>query len=152
MALQPRQDGREDWIAIHQLDFPLVKLTNFVSREEALAGDINPFALVTAAHLYTQRTRNAPVLRFEAKRRLVRALYQRDWSKACVLEFFAILDWMMQLPEELELELWQDIESIEGEISVKYVTSVERLAIARGERIGIEKGIERGARDGLPTC
>ena len=72
-----------------------------MSREEELAADSNPFALVTAAHLYTQRTRNAPVQRFEAKRRLVRALYQRDWSKARVLEFFAILDWMMQLPEEL---------------------------------------------------
>lgn len=41
-----------------------------------------------------------------------------------------MLDWMMQLPEEIELELWQDIESTEGERSVKYVTSVERLTIA----------------------
>ena len=75
---RPNGFGFELFGCSHQLDFPLVKLTDFMSREEALAADINPFALVTAAHLYTQRTRNAPVQRFEAKRRLVRALYQRD--------------------------------------------------------------------------
>jgi hypothetical protein len=128
--------------------FPLVKLTDFDADAPTLLTDPNPFALVTAAHLYTLRTRNAPARRLEAKRRLVRLLYQRDWDKARVLELFAILDWMMQLPEEFELKLWQDIETIEGERNVKYVTSVERLAIARGEQIGLDKGIEKGEKQG----
>ena len=37
----------------------------------------------------------------------------------------------MRLPEDLENELWHDIEEIEGERKGKYVTSVERLAIKR---------------------
>lgn len=63
-------------------------------------------------------------------------------------EFFAVLDWMMRLPEELEAKLWRDIEEIEGERKVKYVTSIERLAIERGRQLGMEQGIERGIEKG----
>lgn len=55
---------------------------------------------------------------------------------------------MMRLPAELETELWHDIESIEGERQVKYVTSVERLAITRGVEIGTEKSMEKGREEG----
>ena len=108
----------------------------------------NPLALVTVAHLHTRRTRDAPYDRFQAKRRLVRLLYERNWSKSRILGFFAVLDWMMRLPEELETELWHDIESIEGERKVKYVTSVERLAIKRGIEQGLEQGLARGRMEG----
>jgi len=37
----------------------------------------------------------------------------------------------MRLPDTLEQQLWQDIEAIEGETKMPYVTSVERLAIQR---------------------
>ena len=56
---------------------------------------------------------------------------------------------MMRLPEELELKLWHDIETIEGERNVKYVTSVERLAIERGMQQGLEKGMQKGLETGL---
>jgi predicted transposase YdaD len=78
----------------------------------------------------------------------VRLLYERNWSKSRILGFFAVLDWMMRLPEELETELWHDIESIEGERRVKYVTSLERLAIKRGIEQGIEQGLARGRMEG----
>ena len=42
----------------------------------------------------------------------MRLLYERNWNKSRILDFFAVLDWMMRLPEELEIELWHDIESI----------------------------------------
>ena len=40
---------------------------------------------------------------------------------------------MMRLPKELAQRLWQDIENIEGERKVKYITSVDRLAIEQLE-------------------
>ncbi|NMG14504.1 DUF4351 domain-containing protein [Aromatoleum bremense] len=141
---RPARYGFELFGCRHALDFPVAKLTDFDSRADALLADPNPFALVTAAHLHTARTRHDPQNRFEAKRRLVRLLYERDWNKQRILEFFGVLDWMMRLPKELETKLWHDIETIEGERKVKYVTSVERLALERGKRQGLEEGLEEG--------
>lgn len=70
---------------------------------------------------------------------------------ARILQFLAVLDWMMRLSEELELKLWHDIETIEGERNVKYVTSVERLAIERGMQQGMQEGPEKGMQKGLET-
>jgi hypothetical protein len=46
---------------------------------------------------------------------------------------------MMRLPDRLEQKLWQDIAAIEGESKMRYVTSVERLAIQRGIQQGTGK-------------
>jgi hypothetical protein len=129
--------------------FPIAKLTDHSARLDALLADPNPFALVTAAHLLTRQTRRDPASRFQAKRQLVRLLYERDWDKRRVLRLFSVLDWMMQLPKALEAQLWQDIEDIEGERKVRYVTSVERLATERGMQQGRERGLEEGLEKGL---
>jgi hypothetical protein len=70
----------------------------------------------------------------------VRLLYTHGWSRQRVLDLFAVLDWMMRLPDGLEQQLWQDIEQIEGETRMQYVTSVERLATQRGMQQGEAKG------------
>ena len=53
----------------------------------------------------------------------------------------------MHFPDDLEKQLWQDIEQIEGEAHMKYVTSVERLVIQRG-RLGGMQGIQQGILKG----
>lgn len=130
----------------HRLEFPMVKLLDYegqvVQFETGL--DHNPFALVTAAHLRTRQTKNNPEQRYQAKRTLVRLLYTHGWSRPRVLDLFAVLDWMMRLPDGLEKQLWQDIEKIEGETRVKYSICVERLAIERGMQQGIQQGIQQG--------
>ena len=100
-------------------------------------------ALVTAAHLRTRQTRKDPEARYHAKRDLVRLLYRSGWEHQRILDLFTVLDWMMRLPDVLESKLWQDIEQIEGETKMRYVTSVERLAI--------ERGIQQGKLEGEAT-
>ena len=51
-------------------------------------------------------------------------------------------------PKPLEQQVWQGIEDIEKKADMKYVTSVERLAIERGMAQGIEKGLEQGREQG----
>ena len=148
-AWRPDRFGYERLGCRHSLQFPVAKLVDHMTDEAALLRNPNPFALVTAAHLFTRRTRQSPAARFDAKRRLVRLLYERDWTRQRILDFFSVLDWMMRLPKELEQRLWQDIENIEGERKVKYVTSVERLAIERGLQKGMEEGLEKGMEKGL---
>lgn len=146
---RPAHFGFELFGCRHHLDFPIAKLADHEISHDELAHNSNPFALVTAAHLQTHRTRNKPIDRFEAKRNLIRLLYQHDWNKSRILQFFSVLDWMMRLPEELELKLWHDIETIEGERNVKYVTSVERLANERGMQQGMQEGLEKGLEKGM---
>jgi hypothetical protein len=39
-----------------------------------------------------------PEARYQAKRTLVRLLYQHGWERQRILDLFAVLDWMMRLP------------------------------------------------------
>ena len=128
--------------------FPTAKLLDHEPRLTELQRNSNPFALVTAAHLMTLRTRHDDQRRFAAKRQLVKLLYAQDWNRQRVINLFAIIDWMLTLPKPLEQQVWQDIEDIERKADMKYVTSVERLAIERGMAQGIEKGIEQGREQG----
>ena len=133
----------------HSLHFPVAKLVDYIADEESLLANPSPFALITAAHLYTRRTRKSPARRFDAKRRLVRLLYQRNWSRQRIIDLFRVLDWMLKLPDSLERQLWQDIENIEGERNVTYVSSIERFAIERGMKKGMQQGIEQGIQQGI---
>jgi hypothetical protein len=132
----------------HRFRFPVVKLLDYADRLEALEGDANPFALITAAHLYTARTRHDPQARYGFKRRLVRLLYRHGWDRQRILDLFSVIDWMMRLPDPLEQALWNEIQTIEGERKMAYVTSVERLAIQRGLQEGEAKGRVEGEAKG----
>jgi len=133
----------------HTLEFPIAKLIDYANRAELLEADPNPFALVTAAHLRTARTKNDPQARYQTKRNLMHLLYRQGWDRQRILDLLAVIDWMMRLPDELERQLWLDIETIEGEIKMPYVTSFERLATQRGLQQGLEKGLEEGLEKGL---
>ena len=78
--------------------------------------------------------------RFAAKWKLVQLLYQRGWGKQQVIDLFSVLDWMMRLPEQLKQSLWHNIEVLEEQEKMRYVTSVEQ--------IGIEKGLMQGRLEG----
>lgn len=124
----------------HSLEFPVAKLTDYHDRLEELQASENSFAIVTATHILTQQTRKNAAERYQAKRLLVRGLYQRNWNKQRVIDLFRVIDWMMRLPEELDQQLWHEIEIIEENEKMQYVTSVERMGIAKG----IEKGVIQG--------
>ena len=53
---------------------------------------------MTATHLLTQRTRKDVEARYTAKWRLAKLLYERDWGKQQIIDLFAIIDWLMNLP------------------------------------------------------
>jgi hypothetical protein len=120
--------------------FPIAKLTDYHDQLDNLLEADNSFAVVTATHILTQRTRRNDEERYQAKRLLVRLLYQRKWDKQRVINLFSVIDWMMRLPEELEQQLWQEIETLEENEKMQYVTSVERMGIAKGRQEGLLKG------------
>ena len=124
-----------------QFTFPMVKLLDKQAELPSLLESDNAFALVTAAHLLTRQTRQSPEDRYTAKLRLIRILFERGWERQRILDLFSVIDWLMQLPDELERQIGEDIQRIEEEHQMKpYVTSIER--------IGIEKGLEKGQQQG----
>jgi hypothetical protein len=56
-------------------------------------------------------------------------------------ETFRIIDWMMHLRDDFSELFEQQLNDLEEELKMPYVTSVERIAEARGEARGQERGI-----------
>ncbi|MBF5052016.1 hypothetical protein ISO4_00618 [Alcanivorax venustensis ISO4] len=130
------------------LDFPSVKLLDYRSREQTLAGSDNPFGLVTLAHLQTQRTRNQSAQRYHAKYRLIRLLYGQRREKHRIIQLLRVIDWLMALPPNLEKDLGQRLTAIEGEKHMQYITSFERLAREEGVQQGMQQGVQQGVQQG----
>ncbi len=133
----------------HSLQFPVAKLLDYANRAESLEVDPNPFALVTLAHLQTRATRTDPQARFAAKWKLVQLLYRRGWNKQRIIDLFAVIDWMMSLPKALSEQLWQNLDNLEQEKKMAYVSSVERIGIEKGMQAGMQQGMQQGKQQGL---
>ncbi len=127
-----------------RLQFALAKLRDYAPRLPALLDEDNPFALVTAAHLMAQRSRRQPLLAYAAKRYLIRLLYRRQWGHRRIMDLLQVIDWILCLPAELELELRSDIQEMEGECTMPYVSSFERI----GRQIGRQEGLQEGLQEG----
>lgn len=124
--------------------FPVAKLLDYADQAQALESDPNPFAIVTLAHLLTKATRSDPQARFAAKWKLVQLLYRRGWDKQRIIDLFFVIDWMMQLPEALKKQLWQNLSNLEQEKKMTYVSSVERIGIEKGLQQGMQQGMQQG--------
>ncbi len=89
------------------------------------------------AHLKAVETAGDDEKRYHWKVSLIKRLYTLGYEKQDVIRLFDFIDWVMALPEELEEDLWVEIQKIEEESKMEYVSSVER--------IGIRKGIQQEA-------
>ena len=138
---RPERFDAGDWGSSLGIHFLSTKLIDYRDREAALERDRNPFAAVVLAQLKELETRTDPAARCGWKSRLIRGLYDRGLSADEVRELFRLLDWMLQLPEELEQQFRQDFEQFEEDRRMPYVTSIERLARAEGREEGLVEAI-----------
>lgn len=145
---KPQEFGYEVLDCQMGIRFPVAKLQDYSAREQALAEDPNPFALVTLAHLQTQSTRKDPQARFDAKWKLVQLLYRRGWDRQRILDLLFVLDWMMSLPDHLSKALRDNIHALEQEEKLKYVSTFERLATEEGLQKGLQQGMQQGMQQG----
>ncbi len=156
VSLAVLADHRVDWrpdaftwdlwgcrVGIH---FPVVKLLDYATNWTSLESSINPFALCTMAHLKAMETRKDLQLRRQWKVDLARRLYDQGRDREYVINLFRFIDWIMTLPEELTGTFWQEIQAIEEEKAMPYVTSIERLGIQQGMQKGMQQGMQQGTR------
>lgn len=101
------------------------------------------------AQLKAQETQHDPAARYTAKFYRARRLYERGYCRDKIINLFHVIDWIMQLPHQLETKFGQELQSYEEATYMRYVTSIERS--------GMEKGLQQGAlrqlhRDFIRHC
>jgi hypothetical protein len=134
-----------------RVDFQVAKLLYLIRYTTSPEYRYNPFAFVTRAHMEVQRRcGNAEQdirkeeLRYELKKELSLQLYQAGYTPAYIRSLLLFLDWLLQLPRELEWKLMDEIAEKTGGKSMPYVTSWERMGIEKGKEEGIKEGEKIG--------
>ena len=136
---RPAEYRREQWGCSLVFRFPTVNIMDFGADWDRLENDPNPFALVVMAHIKARSVKEGAA-RKEWKLHLVRLLLDRGYDKTDILELFRFIDWLITLPENLEIVFKDDLIDLMEDKKMPYVTSIERLAKKEGEVRGISKG------------
>ena len=121
--------------------FRTVKLLDWKGREQELLDNPSPIALVILAHLYSLETHHRPEERRRAKwRASIRQLFERGWTPESIRQVYRLVDWFLELPAQLDMQLKRDLRTYEEERHMPYVTSLERM--------GREEGLKEGQKEG----
>lgn len=125
-----------------RFEYPICKLLDLDAA--VLEREDNPIAVVILAHRAAQRGVGDPVGRKAAKWQLTRRLYERGYEKKDILELFRLIDWLIQLPEELAVEFRRELVEYEQQQRMPYITSIEELGRREGRREGWREGRQEG--------
>ncbi len=139
-AWRPNKFSWELWGCQVGIQFPMIKLLDYADKWPELESNNNPFATCTMAHLKTMETKGDVAARRRWKVILARRLYDQGKDKKYILNLFRFIDWIMNLPDDQEKSFWEEIQNIEKEKTMPYVTSVERLGIQKGRMEGEKEG------------
>ncbi len=101
---------------------------------EALERSSNPFSAIVMAHLKTQGTRQQPRERLQWKLSIVKALYQRGYSRRNIRELFRLIDWIMTLTSNLETGFRTEIQRFKEEGIMPNVITIETMAMMASRR------------------
>jgi hypothetical protein len=148
-AWRPQSYGYALWDCVLDFRFPVVKLLDYIPRRSELERDPNPFATVVLAHLATQETRHNDTQRALAKFALTRRLYTLGYERQEIVDLYHFIDWIVKLPPEMELAVWQQIRQFEQEGHMEYITTAERIGHAQGLEEGRAEGRVEGRVEGL---
>jgi hypothetical protein len=135
---RPNRYERQLWGCRAILEFPVVKLIDYSM--EDLSASRSPLAPIVQAHLSAQIAGKDVRVGYEKKLSLIKSLYERGYAREDIVQLFRLIDWFIGLPESEEERLWAEIQTLEEEGKMPFITSVER--------IGIRKGLEQGVLEG----
>jgi hypothetical protein len=125
----------ETWGCRVRFEYPTCKLLDLST--ELLEGEDNPAAIVIAAHRAAQKLARDPASRKTAKWQLTRRLYERGFAKQDILNLYRLIDWLIQLPEELKIEFRDELTEYEEQKRMPYITSIEEMGRQKGWREGV---------------
>ena len=59
-----------------------------------------------------------------------------------------IIDWMLNLPKEIEQQFALKLDHYEEQQKMRYITNIERNGIEKGLKQGLKQGLEQGLEQG----
>jgi hypothetical protein len=128
--------------------FSTAKLLDYEADLAALESEANPFALVVLAHAGMRATAADPHARLDWKFGLTRRLFERGYTRQQIVGLYRFIDWMMLLPEDLEMEYDRRVDEYQEERKMEYLSSMERRAMERGRQAGLVEGVQQGVLQG----
>jgi hypothetical protein len=149
---RPNEFAYSLWGFSLRVEFPVVKLLDYAGREAELEAERNPFAAVVLAHLKSRETRDRPEERRFWKVRLVKSLFDRGLTAEEIRQLFRVIDWLLELPRELERQFQEEIHRFEEERHMPYVTGIERMAREEGLELGREQGHREALQQGIEVA
>jgi hypothetical protein len=133
---RPRKHKEGKYGSADTCEWIPIKLLDLSKNIAELEKEDNVFALFIAAHLATMATRKNLRKRQEAKIRILSNLQTRKLEKADGQTWYRLIDWLMNLPAEMNRTVVTTVFQQQTEEGMKYVSFAEQM--------GIEKGIETG--------
>ena len=146
---RPREYRHELWGTRTIFEFVTVKLLDFRSRWEELEKSKNPFAMVVMSHLKAHATTKDRRGRLRWKLTLAKMLLDRGYRDRQADHLFRFMDYVLALPEEMEVEFDREVIRFAEEGKVTYLSRFERRAMERGVQQGHQKGMQQGLKKGL---
>ena len=140
---KPRRFSYTQWGCKIDFQFPIIKLKEMGNDIDALLSDFNPFAVITAAHLLTQRSKHDVQSRYDWKWKLTRMLYEKNHTREQILNLYRFIDWLMVLPESLSKKFNDQHKEYEEGEKMTFITTAERI----GREEGREEGMLSDARE-----
>ncbi len=126
-----------------RVEFHVAKLLYYKKRAGQPEYRDNPFARVTEVQLEVNELRRSGKRgikreeeEYELKKRWVLRLYDSGYRSEYIRSLLLFLDWVIQLPKELEWKLMDEITEERGGRVMPYVTSWERIGIEKGKQEG----------------
>lgn len=126
-----------------KINFSTVKLLDYEWSE--LEASNNLFAIIVMAHLKTKGTTKDLTQREQWKWNIVRALYQRGLTRFDIINLVKFIDKMMTLPPPLQKGFQTKLDDYEKELNMPFLSTIEELAIERGQ----EKGAKETCRENI---
>jgi hypothetical protein len=137
------------WKFRHTFEFPIVKLLDYKDKWEELDKSRNPFAIIVMAHFKENETKKNVDERLFWKITLVKKLYEKGFLKQDILLLYKFIDWLVNLPDDLNLSFHNEIVKYEEEKKMPYITTAEKIGLEKGIAQGLEKGMTQGLLEGI---
>jgi hypothetical protein len=123
------------------LEFHMAKVIDWIGREDELKAHPNPVGLFVLAHLASMRTKKDDEARTEAKVEMILLFHERFDNETERRQWTRYLDWLLALPEEYDLRVWDRVQERKG-AGMPYVTFLERHAKEKAQELGRIEGIQ----------
>ena len=118
------------------------KLLDFEPQRAQLLKKADAAGLLIFAQLDELKYRRKPAELRQRKFGLIKQLYNAGHSKDDIQAIYELIDWMITLPDLEEDRLMADIETLESEQTMRYVTNAERIGIKKGTRAALLQILE----------